>query len=66
MAYAGPLFRKIAESFKLPYFTITPTFSICPIHGYLPGEYEYCPKCDVENEKGGEEWQELNVKSTQE
>ena len=27
---------------------MTPTFSICPIHGYLPGEHEYCPKCDEE------------------
>ncbi|NLJ84053.1 MAG: hypothetical protein GX336_03980, partial [Halanaerobiaceae bacterium] len=38
----------IAENFKLPYFTITPSFSICPIHGYLAGEHEYCPKCDAE------------------
>ncbi|ACL69858.1 ribonucleoside triphosphate reductase [Halothermothrix orenii] len=42
------LVRRIAENFKLPYYTITPTFSICPIHGYLPGEHEYCPKCDAE------------------
>jgi ribonucleoside-triphosphate reductase len=41
--------KKIAESYKLPYFTITPTFSICPKHGYLAGEHVYCPKCDVEN-----------------
>lgn len=41
--------KKIAEQFRLPYFTITPTFSICPMHGYLSGEHEYCPKCDVEN-----------------
>ena len=40
--------KRIAENFKLPYFTITPTFSICPVHGYLAGEYEYCPKCDAE------------------
>ncbi len=39
--------KKIAESYHLPYFTITPTFSICPIHGYLAGEHEFCPKCDV-------------------
>jgi ribonucleoside-triphosphate reductase len=43
------LVKKIAENFKLPYFTITPTFSICPIHGYLAGEHEYCPICDREN-----------------
>ncbi|HCC23472.1 TPA: ribonucleoside triphosphate reductase [Candidatus Falkowbacteria bacterium] len=42
------LVRKIAENFRLPYFTITPTFSVCPLHGYLSGEHEYCPKCDEE------------------
>jgi len=42
------LVKKIAENYKLPYFTITPTFSICPKHGYLPGEHKYCPKCDRE------------------
>lgn len=43
------LVKKIAENYHLPYFTITPTFSICPKHGYLPGEHHYCPKCDEEN-----------------
>ena len=43
-----PLVKKIAENFKLPYFTITPTFSTCPNHGYLSGEHEYCPKCGDE------------------
>ena len=38
--------KRIFENFKLPYITITPTFSICPQHGYLKGEHEYCPKCD--------------------
>ncbi|MFH1536506.1 MAG: ribonucleoside triphosphate reductase [Patescibacteria group bacterium] len=42
------LVRKIAENYKLPYYTITPTFSICPKHGYLAGEHFYCPKCDEE------------------
>ncbi len=42
------LIKRIAENFKLPYYAITPTFSICPVHGYLPGEHEYCPKCDAE------------------
>lgn len=42
------LVKKIAESYRLPYFTITPTFSICPKHGYLSGEHKYCPKCDEE------------------
>ncbi|MFA6106577.1 MAG: ribonucleoside triphosphate reductase [Patescibacteria group bacterium] len=47
------LVRKIAYNYKLPYFTITPTFSICPKHGYLAGEHHYCPKCDEENGTGG-------------
>jgi len=42
------LVRRIAENFHLPYYTITPTFSICPIHGYIPGEHEFCPLCDEE------------------
>ena len=37
--------RKVAESHRLPYFTITPTFSICPSHGYLEGEKPECPSC---------------------
>lgn len=45
---ARELVKKIAENFRLPYFTLTPTFSICPTHGYLSGEHEYCPKCDEE------------------
>jgi ribonucleoside-triphosphate reductase len=32
----------------LPYVTVTPTFSICPKHGYLEGEHKFCPKCDEE------------------
>ncbi len=40
------LVRRIAENFKLPYYTITPTFSVCPKHGYIYGRHEYCPKCD--------------------
>ena len=40
--------KKISDNYHLPYFTITPTFSICPIHGYLSGEHEWCPKCDAE------------------
>jgi ribonucleoside-triphosphate reductase len=42
------LVKKIAETYRLPYFTITPTFSICPKHGYLAGEHKFCPKCDAE------------------
>lgn len=42
------LVKKIASNYRLPYFTITPVFSVCPIHGYIAGEHEYCPKCDEE------------------
>jgi ribonucleoside-triphosphate reductase (formate) len=46
------LVRAIAWNYRLPYFTISPTFSICPIHGYLNGEHFACPKCaDEEREK---------------
>jgi ribonucleoside-triphosphate reductase len=40
--------KTIAYKYHLPYFTLTPTFSICPKHGYLVGEHKYCPKCDEE------------------
>jgi ribonucleoside-triphosphate reductase len=40
--------HKVAESFELPYFSITPTFSICPEHGYIKGKHETCPKCTEE------------------
>jgi ribonucleoside-triphosphate reductase len=42
------LVRTALEKFRLPYVTVTPTFSICPKHGYLTGEHEFCPKCDTE------------------
>ncbi|MEA3449757.1 MAG: ribonucleoside triphosphate reductase [Patescibacteria group bacterium] len=42
------LVKRISYNYKMPYFTITPTFSICPKHGYLFGEHRYCPKCDEE------------------
>jgi len=42
------LIKKVFEKFKLPYFTLTPTFSICPVHGYVPGEHFTCPKCVIE------------------
>ncbi len=44
---AKALVKKIAENFHLPYFTLTPTFSICPVHGYLSGEHFHCPKCTI-------------------
>ena len=42
---AATLVRKIAENYKLPYYTLSPTYSICPDHGYLQGEQESCPTC---------------------
>ncbi|MDE2323905.1 MAG: ribonucleoside triphosphate reductase [Betaproteobacteria bacterium] len=42
------LVRRALTRFRLPYITVTPTFSICPKHGYLPGEHAFCPKCDTE------------------
>lgn len=42
--------RKVTANYHLPYITITPTFSICPDHGYLAGEVKACPKCDKKTE----------------
>ncbi|MCL0083735.1 hypothetical protein M1N77_04335, partial [Thermodesulfovibrionales bacterium] len=44
------LVRKICENYRLPYFTITPTFSICPNHTYIAGEHDTCPRCGTETE----------------
>jgi len=41
------LIKKIFENFHLPYITFTPTFSICPVHGYVSGEHFYCPQCTI-------------------
>ncbi|HNW23513.1 MAG TPA: ribonucleoside triphosphate reductase [Candidatus Dojkabacteria bacterium] len=41
--------KKVAKNYKLPYFSITPTFSVCPVHGYISGEHKYCPKCDAQS-----------------
>jgi len=41
------LVKKTFENFRLPYITITPTFSICPTHGYLSGEHFLCPECTI-------------------
>lgn len=38
--------KTVLSKFKLPYITVTPVFSVCPVHGYLNGEHEFCPKCD--------------------
>lgn len=40
------LVRSALSNYRLPYLTVTPVFSICPVHGYLSGEHEFCPKCD--------------------
>ncbi|MBP3894523.1 MAG: ribonucleoside triphosphate reductase [Atopobiaceae bacterium] len=42
------LVKRSLENFRLPYITVTPTFSICPKHGYIAGEHAYCPICDEE------------------
>ena len=42
---AANLVRKIAENYKLPYYTLSPTYSICKKHGYIPGEHFNCPTC---------------------
>ncbi len=42
--------RKVCERYRIPYFTITPTFSVCPNHGYLSGEYQSCPYCGSKTE----------------
>lgn len=44
------LVKKIAENYKIPYYTISPTYSICKEHGYISGEVEFCPECGKETE----------------
>ncbi len=46
---AKELVKKITSNYALPYFTLTPTFSVCPVHGYLAGEHKACPKCAVKS-----------------
>jgi ribonucleoside-triphosphate reductase len=47
-AACGELVKRALTRFRLPYITITPTFSVCPSHGYLAGEHPFCPTCDKE------------------
>lgn len=47
---AATLVRKIAENYKLPYYTLSPTYSVCKTHGYLAGEQETCPECGEKTE----------------
>jgi len=42
------LTKMVCDNFKLPYFSLSPTFSICPDHGYIYGEHKHCPKCEAE------------------
>jgi ribonucleoside-triphosphate reductase len=52
------LVKKVIENYQLPYITISPTFSICPKHGYIAWEYDYCPKCDAEL---GYKWDRFDI-----
>jgi len=45
------LIKKACEQFKMPYFYISPTFSICPQHGYIAGEHHTCPSCETEGKE---------------
>ena len=47
---AADLVRKIAENYKLPYYTMSPTYSVCHDHGYITGEHFTCPKCGKDTE----------------
>ena len=44
------LVRRVAETYRMPYFSLTPTFSVCPEHGYVAGEHPLCPNCGRESE----------------
>ncbi len=50
------LVKKVISNYQLPYITISPVFSICPKHGYVIGEHDYCPKCDKELGYAGDEF----------
>lgn len=50
------LVKKVIENYQLPYITISPVFSICPKHGYVIGEHDFCPKCDRELGYVGDEF----------
>lgn len=45
---AKNIIKKVFNNYQIPFMTLTPTFSICPKHGYIKGEHEYCPICDEE------------------
>jgi len=52
--------KNTLSTYQLPYITISPTFSICPEHGYLSGEHDFCPKCD---EKIGYKWEQFDIQT---
>jgi ribonucleoside-triphosphate reductase len=54
------LVKKVIENYQLPYITISPIFSICPKHGYIVWEHDYCPKCDKEIWYS---WEEFNMET---
>lgn len=56
------LVKNVLSNYRMPYISITPTFSTCPIHGYIKGEHEFCPYCDQELVKRHNE--ELIIKNT--
>jgi len=47
---AAELIKKVTSSSRLPYFTLTPTFSVCPTHGYTSGQHKLCPVCGAQSE----------------
>jgi ribonucleoside-triphosphate reductase len=57
------LVKRALSNFRLPYITISPTFSICPKHGYLAGEHDYCPRCDEEIGYKGENKLDMETRS---
>jgi ribonucleoside-triphosphate reductase len=44
------LVKKIAETYSIPYFSLSPTFSVCLAHGFIPGEHKECPTCGEQTE----------------
>ncbi len=59
------LVKKVIDNYQLPYITISPVFSICPKHGYIVWEHDFCPKCDKELWYAGEEFNmEIRSKHT--
>ncbi len=54
------LVKKIAENYRLPYYTVTPTFSVCPVHGYIKGEHRECPLTVNGGNENGEKMRAKN------